>query len=158
MKVDCQILGLLQNQWAKDPARMKALLERHPTERYKVIGMLLAFSASGRHLRRVFGAMMERIIWDNVSPVIAPAPNACPPPDLVHVCQVLRSVQPDIVIAFGRNAQVVMRQQSWSGCVICAPHPASRQAGVHEKLVGARDRLLGCIAEHTENQHLRTEN
>jgi hypothetical protein len=142
------ILGLLQNQWAREPAKMAAMLERNPDRRPALIRCLLAGSVSGRRLRDALGPWFHRITWDNASGQIAATASGAPPADLAHVRRLLETRKPDVVVAFGRMAQnailamgTLRPRFNWRGHFIAAPHPAARRADITARLTEVRTAL-----------------
>lgn len=137
MKIaESAILGLLQNQWVRHPARVEAILSRHDaTFRRRYLGALLFFgSLTGKRLRAAFGERCDRIVWENASPVIGARSNAAPSPDLQHVRRALTEVQPRVVLAFGQRSRWAIERTQWRGPLIAGPHPAARMANVAERL------------------------
>lgn len=136
MKPDCVILGLLQNQWVRDPVGVEAILSRYDTAfRRRYLGALLFFgSLTGKRLRAAFGERCDRIVWENASPAIGARSDAAPSPDLQHVRLALAEVQPQIVLTFGQRAHWAIGWTDWRGPVITGPHPAARMANIAERL------------------------
>ena len=141
------ILAFLQNQWARDPERVRALIERYG-ERYRrrlIPYALFAGCASGRNLNATFGEELCRTIhWDEVSREISGRPDFVATPDPAHIAAVLEYHKPDIVICFGRIACDAV-EPLWHGKLIGAPHPAARQHDTMLKLGLAADALRNLI-------------
>lgn len=136
MKPDCVILGLLQNQWVRNPSRVEAILSRHDAAfRRRYLGALLFFgSLTGKRLRAAFGDQCDRIVWENASPVIGATSNAALSPDLQHVRLALAEVQPRVVLTFGQRARWAIKRIDWWGPLIVGPHPAARMADIDDRL------------------------
>lgn len=129
------ILGLLQNQWVREPGRVKAALDRRsPEQGRKLLSLLLFQSHSGKRLKAAFGEWTQRIIWENASSVIGSQSTANPAPDLDHVRRMLAEIKPAIVLAFGKRAATAMAHVTYDGVLICGPHPAVRDKNVMAKL------------------------
>lgn len=143
MEADCVILGLLQNQWVRDPARVQSVLARHDAAfRRRYLGALLFFgSLTGKRLRTAFGDWCERIVWENASPVIGAKSNDAPSPDLQHVRLAIAEVQPQIILTFGQRARWAIGRTDWRGPIIAGPHPAARMTGIAERLAAMRKQL-----------------
>lgn len=136
------VLGILQNQWAHDPAKTRATLDRQtPRNRRAMIRYMLAGSVSGRRLRAALGDAWDRITWENATPVITPRPSDRPPADLAYVSHILCDIGPDVVIALGRVAQDAVRQTGWAGTLIEGPHPASRSVTIKDELADVAEAL-----------------
>lgn len=128
------ILGLLQNQWARNPKAVADMFARHPEHRNQLIGRMLMQSVSGRHLQGAFGDWTERITWENASPGIVGHSGGSLPPDVEHINRTLTSLSPALVITFGRQAEWGVAHSSWTGPTIAPPHPAARCGDMHERL------------------------
>jgi hypothetical protein len=128
------IVAFLQNLWAHDTERVKALLENRDEQyRRQIIKQLLfAGGLTGRRLRSTFGNLCEVIVWEEASREIAGNSHMICQPEPAHIQTVIDQLKPDVVIAFGRVAGDAVAT-AWPA-VIRAPHPAARQAGVVEKL------------------------
>lgn len=136
-----RVLGLLQNQWARNSASVAAMFARRPEHRHELIARMLMQSTSGRRLRAAFGVWLDRIVWENASPGVVERADGCLAPDIAHVNGVLASIRPDVVIAFGVQATRAIEGSSWRGVTFTAPHPAARCHDVQERLCVVRDML-----------------
>jgi hypothetical protein len=143
------IVAFLQNQWFKDPARMRQILatqfkgDRESFERtFLFFGCL-----TGRRLMIAFGEeLCDRIVWSNASPLIAGQSDDVFPPDPSHMASVIRKHTPQIVLLFGAVAQagmadvipILRRDVHHVGFqIIAAPHPAARGALTTARLAAA---------------------
>lgn len=135
------VVGILQNQWAHDPARVQEMLDRNPVQRHKIIQRMLSTSLSGKRLRAGLGAWFERIIWDNASPVVTRKSSSCPGVDGAHVYAVLDKWKPDVVVAFGVAACQCVKALSWDGILLRCPHPASRRRDTVRRIASVADSL-----------------
>ncbi len=145
-----KILALLQNQWVRDPARVKAMYDRTPDQRLRLNALLLfgGRGLTGRRLHAAFGDWCARIAWENVSREITARPDATVTGHVVHVDATLHKVDPDLVIVFGQIAQQTLAETSWTGPTIVAPHPARRDTNVQEQLRGVRIKLERAVRQH----------
>ncbi len=128
------ILGLLQNQWAKDPQRVADMLQRRPQQRHELIRRLLAQSVSGKRLQRSLGTLFAEITWDDASPVITPMAAGRPLAPRDHVAWLLERVRPDIVFTCGKVAASTVRALGWNGPHVATVHPAARYSDVYSRL------------------------
>lgn len=123
------VLGLLQNMWARDPAAMTRLIDNHGARgRRRAIAMFMPRTPSGRALRAAFGPLFGRIVWENVSTVVAGRSDGKPPADDWHIHCLLWELRPCIVIAFGRSAVDACRRHRIE-VLIESRHPSPRAAG-----------------------------
>lgn len=161
------VMGLLQNQWFKDPERIPHIMklyEEHkdtldcpPRNRF-IRDMLFLSCLSGRRIRQAFTwDVCADIIWEEVSPKISNNPSSCFPPDEQHILTALETIKPDIIITFGKVALEGIKlpgvldyieeiKQPVNLIVTC--HPAARHAGVMEELKQAADKLQEWIQEY----------
>ena len=136
-----RVLGLLQNQWARNPAAVLAMFARRPEYRHDLIRRMLAQSKAGRTLRAVFGDEVDRIVWENASPRVAGTPNGSFSYDVKHVNAAIANIKPDVVIAFGVQAKKAIMASCWTGPTITAPHPTASSSNVGKQLCEARTML-----------------
>lgn len=137
-----KILGLLQNQWARNPARVRETLDRAtPENRRTLMRYMLMQSTSGRRLRAALGEVCHEIVWDNASPIITRRSDGRPLADLAYVSALLAAMGPDLVLAFGQVAQAAVRDTGWAGPVFAAPHPAARGSAVQGQLAKLGQRI-----------------
>lgn len=144
------VLGLLQNQWARDPAAVLAMLARWPQRRHELIRVMLARSLSGERLRAAFGDWFAKIVWENASPCVAGESDGSFAPDTAHVNAAIVSIEPQVVIAFGVQAARAIYSSDWWGRTILSPHPAARSGDIGRQLrmaCEALDRLVAKFAE-----------
>jgi len=131
-----KVLAFLQNMWVIDPKRIEASITRHG-EAYRrrlIAYALFAGCLTGRRLRMAFGRdTCQRIIWEEASREIAGNAREVCKPDHAHIAAVLERERPDVVLAFGQVAGAAVAGL-WHGRLICAPHPAARQAGTLDRL------------------------
>ena len=140
-----KVLGLLQNTWAYNPARVQADLDRvNPQTRRRLIGSMLSRSFTGKRLRAAFGHWCDVIEWENASPVVVGKSRDCSPADLAHVHAVVQDVQPSVILVFGKEAAFAIDRLGAEIAVmdlIIGPHPAGRGSHVTTKLAAMRVRL-----------------
>jgi hypothetical protein len=130
-----KILAILQNQWFKDPEKVRAIYARHPDLRNEFIRRFLFMGCpTGRHILRAFGEdLCRRIVWEEASPEIGGKPSSLFRADREHVQQAIARHGPDVVVAFGREAEQAVTAV-WNGLVVICPHPTARQPGVRSRL------------------------
>ncbi len=137
-----KIVAFLQNQWFKNPERVRCHYERQPDEtvehwRHRCSRLncryLFAGCVTGRRLRDAFGDdLCGQIIWENVSPRIAGKASECFGVDQDHVDAVMDHFKPDVVLLFGKVAQGALVCSA--AFIIDGPHPAARHVGVVDDL------------------------
>jgi hypothetical protein len=142
------VLAVLQNQWFKNPDRVRAMIARQPADQREKMRRRLIASAlfmgcrSGLNLRRVFGGeWCERIVWEEASREIGGQASAVFPADPAHLSAVLAELNPRIVLAFGRIAGDALAPLCNGRILILAPHPAARGGDTLRKLGVARRQL-----------------
>jgi len=136
------VLAFMQNQWFRDPERVRQILASGKVDRRDFIRRsLFAGCQSGRTLRAVFGKeLCQEIVWEEASPQIGGHASSKYDPDQAHILKAIVEVNPVVVIAFG-----VVARRGLEGIrkdVIYAPHPVARHPGARAELIEARDRLL----------------
>lgn len=100
------ILVFLQNQWFRDPDRVREMYEEHPEHRQRYIASFLFMGCrTGRVLEECWGEKLcQEVTWEESSPVISGNPSACPPADLGHMMDAIIKFNPDIVVTLGSIA------------------------------------------------------
>lgn len=154
-----KIVAFLQNQWFKNPEKIKKIIERTTRDRaetmtasevreFYIKTFLFWGCLTGRRLCVAFGKeLCDRIVWEECSKEIGGKSSAAFPADLVHMQSVVDNHKPDIVLAFGgiaSNAAIrlcVEKPTDWR--VICGPHPAARQGDVTLRLLQMAQSLKG---------------
>lgn len=127
-------LAIMQNQWFKNPERMRRMLEQtFEGNRPRFIKTFLFWSClSGQRLRKAFGEeRCDQFIWEEASPLMGDKPGAVFPPDHEHLKLILETYKPRIVLAFGKVAAAGLAPFERPGqpfTVINGPHPAARNA------------------------------
>jgi hypothetical protein len=140
------ILAVLQNQWFRDPDRVRASLERFPEGRRRMIHYaLFAGCRTGKVLKSVFVDLCAEIIWEEASPEIGGKASSCFPADHIHLQSVLDEVKPDVVLGFGCIATDALAVLVPPGKLLTAPHPAARGVDVIDQIKMMRERLNGFI-------------
>lgn len=139
------ILAIMQNQWFRDPERVKKIYERNPERRTHFIRQFLFFNClSGRRLQKAFGAdLCRRIVWEEASPQIGGTSRSVYPADLDHLRRAIQAHEPDLIICFGKIAGDALREIKPPVEVLFAPHPAARNNPLADlaKLMGRIDAL-----------------
>lgn len=128
-----KVVAFLQNPWFKPDTPNHVILKYREDADYR--RRVLALSMSGRRLESAFGNFFSDIHWDNANPLHGNTPGHVSPPDAQHVAQVLRDLQPEAVICFGKQALAGFeRAQLEFGLLYhlpeipyhCFPHPNAR--------------------------------
>lgn len=153
-----KIVAFLQNQWFKDPERMKTIIAR-TVESEKARGgkdeaevrdfyistFLFWGCVTGRRLRDVFGEKLcEKIIWQEQSPQIGGKASAAFPADIGHIRESLTRHDPTLVLALGKLASTALRSIAADGVpwtLLTGPHPAARHATVMDELRSLREQI-----------------
>lgn len=138
------IVAFLQNQWFRDPERMKAMRQRPPWSerpRHEWNATWLFFGClTGRRLQAAFGEeLCDRILWEEVSPEIGGKSSSAFPADKQYITTILDEHRPAVVLAFGKiagDALSSMLQPDWT--LIRGPHPAARHPTVVAELRAMR--------------------
>lgn len=147
-----KVLAILQNQWFKDPERMKLMLANtFKGDRPRFIRTFLFWSClTGKRLTSAFGEdTCDRIVWENASPEIGGEASSKFDADPAHVASVIDRERPDVVMGFGKIAAQAINGSvgRLSGDVweritfIELPHPAARHATVMAELRAGAARL-----------------
>jgi hypothetical protein len=128
-----KILAFLQNQWFKNPARVKEMYERHPDLRNQYIARFLFMGClTGRRLQSALGTeLCEQIIWEETSKEIGGFSASVFPADHDHIRNAIETHLPDVVLCFGKIAgdgvrAVCCELKVRHPAVMFAPHPAAR--------------------------------
>lgn len=131
-----KVLAVLQNQWFRDPEKVKAIIARTPAARRKIITYsLFAGCRTGRVLRDVFGVERCRsIVWEEASPEIGGHASSVFPADTAHLRAVLDCVRPSIVLAFGKIACDALSRMVDGHDLVVGPHPVARGADTLPRL------------------------
>lgn len=139
----------LQNQWFKDPERMKQLLARFVAKdphmgRERFIETFLFWSClTGRRLLKAFTeqSCREYMIWEEASDYIGGEAKSAHPADPAHMMRVLKKHKPKVVMTFGKIAlngldQIteIMGSECKGAIHLHGPHPAARHGTVVKEL------------------------
>jgi hypothetical protein len=164
-----RVLMLLENQWFKDPPRMRRMLETtYKGNRSEFIRTFLFFGCTtGRRIQAAFGDRWTdpgKAIWEETSPEMGSRPGEKFPADLGHLSAVMQSHNPDAVVLFGKTAQdafdaltaSVFGAALRSPRIIRAPHPAARSADVPAQLKAAADQLNEIASQHLARANAAT--
>jgi hypothetical protein len=155
-----KILAFLQNMWVHDPEGVKAMLNRQrecgeftqeqmrEKVRHRLIHYaLFAGCLTGRRLKKAFGEeLCRQIVWEEGSREIEGKASTFVPPDLEHMLARCREEKPDLVLLFGKANAALCKDVLLAitpSQVICAPHPAARQATVPADLAKVGKFLRG---------------
>lgn len=149
-----KILAFLQNQWFRDPARVKKIYDARPTKRRELNrAFLFAGCLTGRRLRTAFGAdLCRQIVWEEISPQVGSKSHHAFPPDHEHIKRVIEEEKPDYILVFGRIAESGVAPHAVGRTYMICPHPAARDADVPERLKTAADHLRDIIKDFVPKQ------
>lgn len=106
-----KIVAFLQNPWFKPETVSARHLEMYRTDPV-FHRMVLARSMTGRRLVKAFGALYDEIHWDNASPAHADVAPGRTPPDYTHIGQVVWVQRPQMILTFGRVAELAVQETS----------------------------------------------
>jgi hypothetical protein len=144
-------LAILQNLWARDPERVrKVLANRSGANRRRVIRtVLFGGCLTGRRLTAAFGEeLRDQMLWEEASTEVAGDARIIIRPDPDHIRRVLWSIEPDLVIGFGRLACDAVEPLCSGTEFLRAPHPAARRSDTMARLraiaSNVRRRLESC--------------
>lgn len=147
-----KIVAFLQNQWFKEPERIKWTIERtierekergargktaDEVREYYLAAFLFWGCLTGQRLKKALGELTNQIVWEEVSREIGGSSSSCFPPDLAHVRDVLDRHKPEVVLTFGKLALEglgAVRKPRDRFRIISSPHPASRSPDVPIRL------------------------
>ena len=126
-----KILAFLQNQWFKDPERIKAIYDERPHLRNEFIRQFLFMGClTGRRLSKAFGdeICQQHIIWEEVSPQIGGHASSVFPADHEHIAAALEKHKPTVIVALGKVAiEALSPDRIPFKCqIFYGPHPAAR--------------------------------
>lgn len=152
------VVCFLQNQWVKNPQKLKQIFERNPERREALIEAFLFMGCrTGKVLKATFGQQLcRRIIWEESSRHIAGSPDDVFPPDPHHMFDVIIKHRPRIIIALGaiaaKGLDKVVEMDKFenhpeplSFDLFTGPHPTSRRNPV-PRLVDIREKITSLEA------------
>jgi hypothetical protein len=121
------IVAFLQNQWFKEPDKIRAMYARNPEKREALNKRFLFYkSLTGKRLKLAFGEeLCNSIIWEECSREIGGKSSASFPADLDHMRAVIEKHQPSLMLAFGGIAREAV-PKVWTGQWVGYSHPAAR--------------------------------
>jgi hypothetical protein len=149
------VLVILQNQWFKDPVRVRAIYGKYIAEKdwhsveYLNGAYLYRGCKTGEKIKRAFGeSSLDWNYWE-ATPQIAGKSDGVFPPDPDWIAIGIRHFKPDIVIPFGQVAKkgletavkMVLSPDEDTFSVLYAPHPAARYPSVEWDLQAVARRL-----------------
>lgn len=141
-------VAFLQNQWFKNPDKIRGMYEGHAAKiglypaRARLNELFLFYrSLTGRRLKAAFGdEACRQIVWEEASAVVGGVSSSAYPADPTHMIAVIQHHQPSVVLTFGKiandgiNAVMQLVHRDRLACpkfmILCAPHPAARHASV----------------------------
>jgi len=124
-----KILGILQNQWFREPEKVKAMYEQYPQKRnYFIKTFLFMGCLTGKRLSEALGDnLCHQIIWEEASPEVGGFSSSLFPADVGHLKSSIELHKPEVICCFGKIAGDGLRQLGLTLPVYYAPHPASRR-------------------------------
>lgn len=161
-----KIVGILQNQWFKNPAKIKQIIAEkeleYPNAREFYIATFLFWGClTGRRLRATLGEdYCNEIVWEECSKEIGGCASSKFPADIQHIKQVIAKHKPTVVIAFGQLAKdALMQLHTDKFTLLLAPHPAARQSDVVTQLRNLKQLLDNerAFDEHLHRLHSAQE-
>lgn len=152
-----KIVAFLQNQWFKEPQRVKDAIARRPEETHEafrhqfLVRALFAGCHTGKRLESAFGPVLcDEIYWEEISREMGDYASAVFPPNIEHIKAVLKAQDPGIVIAFGKHAEAALRplaaQSHW--LFLTTPHPAARFPDTIVRLKATAERVKQLVCNH----------
>lgn len=137
-----KVMAFLQNQWVKDPKRVRAAI-KHYGEKYRrrfIVFALFAGCQTGRRIKKAFGEMTSEMIWEESSLRIGGRSASSFPADLKHMRSRIKEEEPHLIVSFGKTAgealkQIIKPEDNIE--VVYLPHPAVRNPGIFAILDGA---------------------
>lgn len=147
------VLAVLQNMYVNDPERVKAIIERTPQARRRMLTYaLFAGCRTGRVLKQVFGEdCPRRFIWDESTREIAGDTRTVYPADYEHLRAVLAEVKPDVVLAFGKVASGALAGLVPGEKLVIGPHPTARQPDTMRRLRWMAEALENMCSSSTRS-------
>lgn len=150
-----RILAILQNQWVKNPERVRAAIaaSKDPVAYRRRFNAYALFAGcmTGRRLRKEFGDLCDTIVWEEASPEIGGHAASSFPADLDHIRASIADVKPRIVIGFGKIASDALNIIGPSldlpdVFMIHCQHPTARGASSLPSLANAASLLRDLLA------------
>lgn len=121
------ILAVLQNQWFKDPERVRAYFQRRPQYRRAFsTRALFAGCYTGKVLVEWFKPHIGQIVWENASLEVGGVSSSVFKADIPHLRAILAELDPGLVLAFGKVAGDALTPLVDPQKLVKAPHPAAR--------------------------------
>lgn len=123
------ILAFLQNAW-HPPGTLSRIISRYAADpRFR--RRLLRSGMSGRRLAVAFGdELFSQIIWDNASLETTDHASGLKKHSLCHMIASIQAHSPELVLAFGREAQMGMEEirfmKRYQGALLFCHHPNAR--------------------------------
>lgn len=153
-----KVVAFLQNQWFRDPERIKKIIadtvdresehggrDEAGVREFYIASFLFMGCLTGKRLRSVFGEdLCNEIVWEEVSREIGGHASSVFPADLNHMRDVIGRHKPDVILAFGKLAENAIRNiRPNVNRIISGPHPTARGSDVLLRLHGMRNSLKG---------------
>jgi hypothetical protein len=148
------VLAILQNTWARDPARVTESLERFAKLgiRHKFVAKLLfSGSLTGRRIQAAFGSFVDDMIFEEASPIVTGASSGSPPADFDHLRECIDRHKPDVIISFGKTASDAVAKLFAADQIqkafhfLRTVHPACRDGSTPEQLQKTAQQLFAIL-------------
>jgi len=130
-------LAFLQNQWFRNPEKVKLILSRRDEKfrRLWIKRTLFAGCLTGQRILRAFGDNVDNIVWEETSREIRGHASSRFTADDKHIREAIDLYKPVVILLFGKIAQeavipIVFPNISF----INGPHPAARYKEVPQEL------------------------
>lgn len=145
-----KVLCILQNQWVKDPERVRKMLANRDESfrRSFIKHALFAGCRTGKMLMEIFGPKwIPEMVFEEASRDIGAHSASKFKHDPGHILKVVREVEPDVILAFGKVAEDAVASVMWgrqgngSPTRIYGPHPTARGGDTFFRLQKMRYRL-----------------
>ena len=147
-----KIVAFLQNQWFRDPERIRQMFADRPDHRLQLIKRFLFRSFTGVRLRGAFGPeLCDQIIWEEASPEIGGESGSVFPPDPEHMLRIIEEHAPGIILTFGRVAADGMLAANRLATerrdirLIAGPHPAARANDTVQRLARMNEAVRAAL-------------
>jgi len=128
-----KVLCFLQNQWFRQPDRVRAILARNDStfRRIFIARTLFMGCKTGQMLLKCWGSnWINHIVFEEASPQVGGKSSSLFPADAVHMASVIEEVEPRLIVALGGIAIDGIRKVETKIRVIKGPHPAARDSGM----------------------------
>ncbi len=148
------VLAFLQNLWVKDPEGWKDIVNDE-TRRVGIIRhLLLDYGClTGRRIKACFDGLLDHMIFEEASRIIAGDSRTICPPDQEHIKACIEKYKPKVIVTFGKVATDAV-MPVWAAMdidcsVLPCPHPAARQKDTTLKLLASARTIRSLLPQTT---------